>query len=186
MIPKADRRKDLEAKVIVGYFIGYSKTKAGCRVLLGDIVVTSVNVLFGEAIPESYTNYFCELDEATEKVHPEEQHVSDFDWLVGQFRMDADFIDLLPSDAIDRIAKDQVELIEQEQMYVDNFSYRSLLGALLYLSMNTRPDIAYAVGLLSRFGAKPALHTCKLMIYLRGTVAKGIRFSGGLHECGLS
>ena len=48
--------------------------------------------------------------------------------------------------------------------------------------MKTRSDITYAVGLLSRFGAKPTLATCKLKVYLlqyvRGTVAKGIRFSG--------
>ena len=42
LVPKADRRKDWEAKASVGYFIGYSKTKAGYRVLLGDTVVTSV------------------------------------------------------------------------------------------------------------------------------------------------
>ena len=69
-------------------------------------------------------------------------------------------------------------------MYLDNFPYRSLLGALLYLSMNTRPDIAYAVGLLSRFGAKPTVRTWHLMVYLmqyvRGIVSCGIRFSGSI------
>ena len=37
----------------------------------------------------------------------------------------------LPSNAVDRIAQDQQELLTQEQVYQDNFSYRSLLGALL-------------------------------------------------------
>ena len=48
--------------------------------------------------------------------------------------------------------------------------------------MHSRLDIEHSVGLLSRFGAKPTLPTCKLMVYLlqyvRGTVAKGIRTSG--------
>ena len=42
------------------------------------------------------------------------------------------------------------------------------------------------MGLISRFGAKPTLPTCKLMVYLlqdaRGTVAKGIRFSGSAFD----
>ena len=69
---------------------------------------------------------------------------------------------------------------------MDNFSYRSLLGALLYLSMNTRPDMSYAVGLLSRFGSHPTVATCKLMVhalqYLRGTVHMGIRYSGSMFD----
>ena len=32
--------------------------------------------------------------------------------------------------------------------------------------MNTRPDITYAVGVLSRYGAHPTLTTCKLIVYL--------------------
>ena len=76
------------------------------------------------------------------------------------------------------------ELSDADQTYIDNYPYRSLLGGLLYLSMNTRPDIAYAVGLLSRFGSKPTLTTCHLMTYLmqhvRGTVSKGIQFSGSM------
>ena len=65
LIPKADRRKDWEDKAMVGYFIGYSKTKADYRILLCDTVVTSVHVLFDECIPERGADYFRELDEAT-------------------------------------------------------------------------------------------------------------------------
>ena len=77
LVPKADRRKEWEDKAMVDYYIGYSKTKVGYRVLLGDIIVTSVCVLFDESIPE---RYFREQDEATVKCDPEERLVSDFDW----------------------------------------------------------------------------------------------------------
>ena len=33
--------------------------------------------------------------------------------------------------------------------------YQSLVGALLYCSTNTRPDVAYAVGMLCRSMARP-------------------------------
>ena len=88
----------------------------------------------------------------------------------------------LPADAADRLRETQEEVTADEQEYLDNFPYRNLLGAILYLAMNTRPDIAYAVGVLSRFGNKPTMQSCALMIhllqYLQCTVEKGIRFSG--------
>ena len=84
----------------------------------------------------------------------------------------------LPSDASERIARVDGELSEDDRIYLDNFPYRSVLGPLLYLSINTRPDIAYSVKLLSRFGAKHTVHTCHLMQYVRGTVKCGIRLSG--------
>ena len=65
LVPRADRRKDWDDKAMVGYFIGYSKTKAGYRILLGDTTVTSVRVLFDESIPERSADYYRELDEAT-------------------------------------------------------------------------------------------------------------------------
>ena len=89
----------------------------------------------------------------------------------------------MPANAMDQIGQEDTSSTDSnQQALIDNFPYRSLLGALLYLSMNTRPDIAYAVGVLSRFANKPTAVTCKLMVYLmqyvRGTADKGIIFSG--------
>ena len=53
----------------------------------------------------------------------------------------------------------ELELSDPEQIYVDNFPYRSFLGALLHLSINTSPDSVCDMGLLSRFGSKPTLTT---------------------------
>ena len=78
----------------------------------------------------------------------------------------------LPSDTMDRIAKEPKECSEEDQRYVDNFPYRSMLGALLYLSMNTRPDTSYTVELLSRFGSKPITVTCTLMVYLLQSIGQ--------------
>ena len=56
------------------------------------------------------------------------------------------------------------------------------MGALLYLSINTRPDISYPVGVLARFSKRPTFRACKavlrVLIYLRGTTEVGIRFTG--------
>jgi hypothetical protein len=91
----------------------------------------------------------------------------------------------LPEAAMDLIgqeARDSTPISSDDQAFLDNFPYRSLLGAVLYLSMNTRPDVAYAVGVLSRFANKVTVVTCQLMVhlmqYLRGTMEKGIKFSG--------
>ena len=55
------------------------------------------------------------------------------------------------------------------------------MSATLYLAMHTRPNVAYAVGVLSRRCKQPSLAACKLMVYLlryiRGSTDKGIRFS---------
>ena len=58
------------------------------------------------------------------------------------------------------------------------FNYRSIVGMLLYLSGNTRPDIAYAVSQVARFTHNPkkthATAIKMLVRYLAGTINKGI------------
>jgi hypothetical protein len=59
--------------------------------------------------------------------------------------------------------------------------YKQIVGATLYLSNNTRPDIAYPVGQLARFMSKPATvhlkHAKHLLKYLNGTRELGIIYS---------
>ncbi|GAA5936241.1 hypothetical protein JCM1841_004389 [Sporobolomyces salmonicolor] len=58
--------------------------------------------------------------------------------------------------------------------------YRELLGALVYLSACTRPDIAFALSFASRFATCPAERHWRLLIrlcrYLKGTSHLGLRY----------
>ena len=73
-------------------------------------------------------------------------------------------------------------MTDKQKDYVARFPYQNIVGALLYLSINTRPDISYPVGVLARFSKAPTFRACKAMlrvlIYLRGTPERGIKFSG--------
>ncbi|KAK3147062.1 hypothetical protein QOZ80_3BG0277590 [Eleusine coracana subsp. coracana] len=65
---------------------------------------------------------------------------------------------------------------------VDATEYRSLIGSLRYL-MNTRPDMAFAVGYLSRFMEDPRQEHMAaikhLLRYVAGTIDYGLSYSGG-------
>jgi hypothetical protein len=59
----------------------------------------------------------------------------------------------------------------------DTWAYRSIVGMLLYLTTNTRPDIAYAVSQVARFSNNPkqshAVAVKTIVRYLVGTRTKG-------------
>ena len=56
-----------------------------------------------------------------------------------------------------------VTMSATQREYVERFPYQNIVGALLYLSINTRPDISYAVGVLARFSKNPNLRVCKAL-----------------------
>ena len=62
----------------------------------------------------------------------------------------------------------------------EKWSYKSVVGMLLYLSTNSRIDIAYAVSQVARFSANPkqshATAVKTIVRYLAGTVDKGTIF----------
>lgn len=62
-----------------------------------------------------------------------------------------------------------------------SFPYREAVGSLMYAMVGTRPDIAYAVSILSQYLANPDqshwLAAKRVMRYLKGTMDMGITFS---------
>lgn len=57
--------------------------------------------------------------------------------------------------------------------------YRQLVGSLIYLTL-TRPDIAYAVGVVSRFMQNPKKpHFRRILRYMKGTLDYGLLYKKG-------
>ena len=90
----------------------------------------------------------------------------------------------LPSNATNMLAEDTGDYSPEQSDLVLTFFYiyRELVGATPYTALHTRPDVVYAVGVLSRQCKQPSLAACKSMVYLlkyiQGSPDKGIRFSG--------
>ncbi|GJY00178.1 zinc finger, CCHC-type containing protein [Tanacetum coccineum] len=65
---------------------------------------------------------------------------------------------------------------------VDQLEYSRAIGCLMYAMTSTRPDIAYAVGRLSRFTSNPSRQHWKAITrvfkYLRGTMNYGLSYVG--------
>ncbi|GJU14261.1 hypothetical protein Tco_1142227 [Tanacetum coccineum] len=65
---------------------------------------------------------------------------------------------------------------------VDQLEYSRAIGGLMYAMTSTRPDIAYAVGRLSRFTSNPSRQHWKAITrvfkYLRGTMNYGLSYIG--------
>lgn len=71
---------------------------------------------------------------------------------------------------------------EGEPLSTTTYDYGNLIGSLLYLSVCTRPDIAQAVGVLSKYMATPTTvhwHAANdVLRYLAGTKSYGINYGG--------
>ena len=62
---------------------------------------------------------------------------------------------------------------EEEAKRMENIPYQNLIGALMYLAVFTRPDIAHAVSVLSQFNANYGTQhwaaAKRVLRYLKGT-----------------
>ncbi|GKE76662.1 hypothetical protein Tco_1542782 [Tanacetum coccineum] len=65
---------------------------------------------------------------------------------------------------------------------VDQLEYSRAIGCLMYAMTSTRPNIAYAIGRLSRFTSNPSRQHWKAIMrvfnYLRGTKDYGLSYVG--------
>lgn len=81
-----------------------------------------------------------------------------------------------------------IEMIEHDD-YEDTEikPFQQLIGKLMYLACGTRPDIAFIVGLLSRYNAdlrKGHLQAAERVVrYLKRTMHMGERRTGDLQHC---
>ncbi|CAJ2677087.1 unnamed protein product [Trifolium pratense] len=93
--------------------------------------------------------------------------------ILKKFEMDKCNVALSPAEPRSQLTK----CAEEED--VDPTFYRKLIGSLRYLC-NTRPDLAYSVGIASRFMERPKsshlIAVKRILRYVKGTINYGIMF----------
>eukprot|EP00253_Pinus_taeda_P031702 PITA_31702 len=81
-----------------------------------------------------------------------------------------------------RLSAEQCPKTQEAEEDMSHVPYASAVGSLMYAMVCTRPDIAHAVGVLSRFMSKPGKEhwtTMKRVFrYLRGTSDYGLCYQG--------
>lgn len=81
-----------------------------------------------------------------------------------------------------KLTKDQCPTSEDDILEMRGVPYLQLLGSIAYAAIGTRPDLAYAIGVLSQFGANPgSAHWTalkRLIRYLKGTADLGLVLGG--------
>jgi hypothetical protein len=80
----------------------------------------------------------------------------------------------LPAEPGNRLSK------KGDEVHTEEVPFREAVGSLLYLSIASRPDIAFAVGQISQFCEDPGrehwLAALRIFAYLKGTLQHGIRY----------
>nr|KAJ0200496.1 hypothetical protein LSAT_V11C600308410 [Lactuca sativa] len=75
-----------------------------------------------------------------------------------------------------------LKLLPNKGSPVSQLEYSRAIGCLMYAMISTRPDIAYAVGRLSRYTSNPSSHhwqaVSRVFKYLKGTTNYGLSYSG--------
>jgi hypothetical protein len=79
-----------------------------------------------------------------------------------------------------KVTKADCPTTQQERQEMSKIPYKSLIGALQYIALSTRPDIAYAVNQLSRFLSDPGnqhwLGGKRVLRYLKGTAKMSLLY----------
>ena len=85
------------------------------------------------------------------------------------------------------LTSDKCPQTDDERQKMKNVPYRELIGSLLYLANTTRPDISFAVGMLSRYMENPGTahwdSACHVMRYLKASRTTGIQYKSNSSDC---
>ncbi|RVW37940.1 Retrovirus-related Pol polyprotein from transposon TNT 1-94 [Vitis vinifera] len=81
-----------------------------------------------------------------------------------------------------KLSKKQSLKTEEERDHMSKVPYASAIGSLIYAMVCTRPDIAYAVGVVSRFMSRPGKQHWEavkwILRYLKGSLDTCLCFTG--------
>ena len=103
--------------------------------------------------------------------------------VLSRFNMQNAKVVITPLGVHFRLSIEQSPKTEEERAYMAKVPYASAIGSLMYVMVCTRPDIAQAVGAVSRYMNNPGkLHweaVKWILRYLRGTTGKALCFKGG-------
>ena len=81
------------------------------------------------------------------------------------------------------LSKDQSPKMEENREFMAKVPYTLAIGSLMYAMLYTRPDICYAVGVVSRFMSNPGKAHWEavkwILRYLQGTIEKCLCFGEG-------
>ncbi|RVW17810.1 Retrovirus-related Pol polyprotein from transposon TNT 1-94 [Vitis vinifera] len=82
-----------------------------------------------------------------------------------------------------KLSKEQSPKTEEERDHMSKVPYASAIGSLMYAMVCTRPDIAHAVGVVSRFMSRPGKQHWEavkwILRYLKGSLDTCLCFTGG-------
>ncbi|RVW83885.1 Retrovirus-related Pol polyprotein from transposon TNT 1-94 [Vitis vinifera] len=82
-----------------------------------------------------------------------------------------------------KLSKEQSPKTEEERDHMSKVPYASTIGSLMYAMVCTRPDIAHAVGVVSRFMSRPGKQHWEavkwILRYLKGSLDTCLCFTGG-------
>jgi hypothetical protein len=120
-------------------------------------------------------------DRASKKLHmSQEQYIEK---VLRRFNMDKAKVVSSPLTTNFKLTDRDCPSSKKEIEEMDRIPYASAVGSLMYAMVCTRPDIAYAVGVVSRFLSNPGEKHWEavkwILRYLRGTSKLGITFGNG-------
>lgn len=169
----------------------YRKCSHGswCYVLVyvDDLIVASKSIQMLEEVPISLRKSFeiSEMGEIHHYLGMEVEKNEDGDYFLSQRRYINDIIILsgLNEAKESNIPLDPGYVTKENEGEVlpDNRNYQKFIGKLLYVAINTRPDIATAVSILSRNTSRPNqedwIELKRVIRYLKGTNNYRLRLS---------
>ncbi|GJU01246.1 retrovirus-related pol polyprotein from transposon TNT 1-94 [Tanacetum coccineum] len=180
----------LGAKGDIGFFIGYSADSCAYRVYNRRTkkIMETMNVTFDELSAMAF-------EQSSSKPGLQSMTSGQISSGLDLTYAPSTITTQKPTEACDPIGtpmeiKDKLDL-DQNGSPVDATKYRSMIGALMYLT-SSRPDIVHATCLCARYQAKPTEKHLKevkrIFRYLRGTVNTGLWYSkdSGIELTGFS